>query len=249
MVCKLCQQDRKLCNSHIIPEFFYKALYDEKHRFIAYADDPNQKNEVLQLGIREELLCEDCEQILNKHETYAKQVLYDGLHAQHDDRPDAFVFQGLEYDKFKLFQLSILWRAGISTLAGFRAVTLGPHAETIRKMLIAQNPGEPYQYGCVMFFTRTDMEVEQYIMMMPRAAKFVSHRGFLFLFGGIFWHYIVSKHSHLFPHPANFLSKEGTLLVQRDTEGVAAQILQDDVSQLVSTELQRRKLRENRRNL
>ena len=179
---------------------------------------------------------------------YAKEVLYDGLHAAHESGPEAFIFHNLDYHRFKLFQLSVLWRAGISTLADFSAVTLGPHAEIIRKMLIAQNPGQSYQYGCVMFFTQTDMEVEQYVMMMPNAVKFAGQRGFLFMFGGIFWHYIVSKHSHLFPHQKNFLSKEGTLLVQKDIEGVAAQLLQDDVSRLVSTELQRRKLRENRWN-
>ena len=32
--CKLCLKENvKLCESHIIPEFFYIPLYDETHRY------------------------------------------------------------------------------------------------------------------------------------------------------------------------------------------------------------------------
>ena len=165
MVCKLCLQQKQLCNSHIIPEFFYKPLYDHLHRFVALAEDPAQNNRFHQKGIQEKSLCVDCEALLCKYEKYAKEVLYDGLHARHDDQPEAFVFQNLNYDQFKLFELSILWRAGISSLPDFDEVTLGPHAERIRSMLLNEKPGESYQYGCAMFFTRTNLEIEHTTML------------------------------------------------------------------------------------
>lgn len=34
---------------------------------------------------------------------------------------------GLEYSPFKLFALSVLWRAGVSSLKDFEQVSLGPH--------------------------------------------------------------------------------------------------------------------------
>ena len=33
-ICALCQQESVLRNSHVIPEFAYRAAYDEKHRLI-----------------------------------------------------------------------------------------------------------------------------------------------------------------------------------------------------------------------
>lgn len=32
--CKLCLKEKELMFSHIIPEFFYEPMYDEKHRFM-----------------------------------------------------------------------------------------------------------------------------------------------------------------------------------------------------------------------
>ncbi len=56
--CALCLEERKLKNSHIIPEFVYKALgvYDEKHRFGGFSTDPDDKVTTHQKGFREYLL-------------------------------------------------------------------------------------------------------------------------------------------------------------------------------------------------
>ena len=35
MICQLCKEEKQLLkNSHIIPNFLYKGLYDEKHKII-----------------------------------------------------------------------------------------------------------------------------------------------------------------------------------------------------------------------
>jgi len=34
MVCRLCQKEKPLVQSHVIPEFLYRPLYDEKHRAV-----------------------------------------------------------------------------------------------------------------------------------------------------------------------------------------------------------------------
>jgi hypothetical protein len=39
---------------------------------------------------------------------------------------------GLNYEQFKLFQLSVLWRAGVSSHQFFDKVKLGQHAEELR---------------------------------------------------------------------------------------------------------------------
>lgn len=55
-ICAFCQQARPLRNSHIIPEFLYRTLYDEKHRFSAYGSDGKAEVVQEQKGTRERLL-------------------------------------------------------------------------------------------------------------------------------------------------------------------------------------------------
>lgn len=40
MYCKLCKKEKELRKSHIIPEFFYKLLYDPFHRFNLISSKP-----------------------------------------------------------------------------------------------------------------------------------------------------------------------------------------------------------------
>ena len=53
--CKLCNKERELRNSHIVPEFFYKEIYDEKHRIFPRKE--GRKYGQMQKGYREPLLC------------------------------------------------------------------------------------------------------------------------------------------------------------------------------------------------
>jgi len=43
MACKLCNNEVPLRNSHIIPEFLYASLYDDKHRFYEISVDTTKK--------------------------------------------------------------------------------------------------------------------------------------------------------------------------------------------------------------
>ena len=64
MKCRLCLKEKPIQNSHIIPEFLYKPLYDNLHRFKSLSTLPEIKIEYKQKGIREKLLCRDCEQYI-----------------------------------------------------------------------------------------------------------------------------------------------------------------------------------------
>ena len=58
--CRLCLEEATLCNSHILSEFFYKPMYDEKHRALKFTREPYNRK-YIQKGFREYLLCEKCE--------------------------------------------------------------------------------------------------------------------------------------------------------------------------------------------
>ena len=63
--CRLCGERRKLCLSHIVPEFCFKPLYDPKYVLIRQTADGRSSK--LQKGLRERLLCEMCEGWINDH--------------------------------------------------------------------------------------------------------------------------------------------------------------------------------------
>ena len=78
-ICKLCLQKKKLVRSHIIPEFLYKRLYNEKHQFFVISNDSKIHDRVLQKGLREYLLCQECDgEILSSYEHYTSRVLNGG---------------------------------------------------------------------------------------------------------------------------------------------------------------------------
>lgn len=144
--CALCLQPAVLRDSHIIPEFLYKSLYDPKHRFFRKSTDLNKRDLIIQKGMREFLLCQKCETQLSRHEAYFKRAFLDGGIGDSADDGISLHVRGLDYRHVKLLFLSILWRMAISTLDFFRDVDLGPHQERLRTMILNEDPGLPHEY-------------------------------------------------------------------------------------------------------
>jgi hypothetical protein len=128
MKCALCLLERDLRRSHIFPEFFYKPMYNEG-RYFQISTNPSQKIIPRQKGIWETLLCQKCEGRLSQLEDYARRVLYGGTEISITQHPGKIIIHDLDYTRFKLFQMSLLWRAGVSKRPEFKNVSLGPHEE------------------------------------------------------------------------------------------------------------------------
>jgi hypothetical protein len=217
--CRLCQAENGLRFSHIFPEFLYKPLYDEKHRLIAIKAEPKPdgNKDLLQKGIREYLLCADCEQHLSKFERYASQVLRE-LPDTSREPPGAVIrVTGIDYVRFKLFQLSLLWRAGISNQASFQGIYLGPHEQRLRQMIREENPGGPLDYGCVLIRARGPEELRHFIKF-PSHLRFLGHHGYQMLLAGMIWVFVVSSHSDRIQEKGSFLATNGTLPIHIGTE-------------------------------
>ncbi len=199
MKCRLCLKDKKLLKSHIIPEFFYKPVYDDLHRLnLVSAETPNRiKYE--QKGYREKLLCNDCEGLLSTFEDYVRRVFYGGVEVETKMLKNGILIRNIDYKKFKLFQLSLLWRASVSRQGFFSEVNLGTKEETIRKMLNAQNPGEPHQFGCIMaILLWEENKPLDGIILPPLRLHIEGHICFRFIVGGYTWLFVVSRHSNDF---------------------------------------------------
>jgi len=213
MVCALCLQPKALCNSHILPEFLYGGLYDAKHTFEVCSIIPESRNKREQKGLRELLLCFDCEQLLSAWEGYGRRAILGGvqLNVRQDGRL-RFV-AGLDYEKFRLFQLSILWRASVSHHQFFEKVKLGPHEELIRQLLLSGDPGQPNQYGCIMFGIEYDNKALDGLIVQPQRVRVDGHNAYKFIFGGFLWLFHVSNHSPTSLQQACMLHPTGNWVV------------------------------------
>ena len=194
MICKLCLKEKKLCNSHVIPELLYKPMYDKKHRSIEVQLDPLVKR-YRQKGLSERLLCTECEGQFNGYETYFANLWYHS-----DKRPrvvteELVTIEGVDYTPFKLFHLSILWRASISSLTEFDQVSLGPHQERVRQLLLDEDPGARDQYGILarVLVDSNSGELLEGALQMPTKCKMNGHHAYEWIFGGCSWLHVVSR--------------------------------------------------------
>jgi len=201
-----------LRQSHILPEFFYQPLYNQEHWFYRISDQFKKQGEARRQyeGLKEHLLCADCEELLNKrYETYAHSVLYGKEPLMVEDLPGAFLFSQIDYGRFKLFLLSVLWRMGISSYNAFEVVKLGSHEETLRTMIFEGNPGAPEDYGCIISVVMHDKEiVKEYIT--PAYQSFVEgHNCYKIFVGGFAFCFFVSDHIHKLSRQDFFLTRSG----------------------------------------
>ena len=213
MKCRLCLNERVLCKSHIVPEFLFKALYaKEKHQFVQVEGSPKVRK--WQKGFREKMLCRECEDKLNKWETYAAQVFFGGTELSMEKMNNFIIIRDIEYTRFKLFQLSLIWRAGASKLQQFSNVNLGPHEEKLRSMLVKCNPGEAYEYGCLIILNPSYFDFTSKMMMLAQETRFDGHRCYMFVLAGFTWVFFISSHTGQLPYNEKlFLNSIGLLPV------------------------------------
>src|SRR5689334_12061905 len=97
--CNLCNEERDLRESHIIPKFIFKWLKDTGTGYLRSSNNLNQR---VQDGTKEPFLCSECEERFSKAETYFAQKVF---------KPIVNNATSFEYsDNFFYAIISILWR-------------------------------------------------------------------------------------------------------------------------------------------
>lgn len=191
--CALCLNRAKLCNSHIIPEFCYRPSYDVKHR-ACEVSSWNPRWRATQIGKREHLLCEQCDNgRIGAYDTYFKRFWFDGPALPSVIAGDTVVVRGADYARFKLFHLSVLWRASVSSDPGFRNVRLGPYGEKLRVMLLDGDPGPQEAYpiwGTVILMD--DRSAAYEVVSSPLRSKLGAFTVYYMCYGGCEWSFVVN---------------------------------------------------------
>lgn len=217
MKCKLCLKEyKKLCKAHIIPEFMYKDLYDEKGflYIIEFKENKIKTKKIPKGKYDKEILCLDCDNYINEiSENYVSKIYNVLLKGGEHDRgvkdgqipirkfiPQIpqhlaeYHFDNLDYKQFKLFYLSILWRASISSLEEFEEVELGKYEQILRDMIRSENPGDVEDYPVLIFNCREDVSILEEMIHPPM--KFKDKEGTIYLFqiNGLVYTFYISKH-------------------------------------------------------
>ena len=210
-ICKLCQEDKKLIKkSHIIPDFLYKKIYDEKHKLISFTPSEYQEDKKVKTPSSSEyegqLLCEECDnKLIGQYESYADKTIYGGNFGktkapdcQKLRSQDLLLLQckNLDYTKLKLFFLSILWRASISSRPMFSEVNLGDkYTKRIQNMLIEGDASNDTDIAIVALTWSLDNKAPRDLVISPRLSKSGGKFMYLFPISGFLYFFYVSPDS------------------------------------------------------
>ena len=191
--CKLCGVSSDLRNSHIFSEFLFKPSYDSKHRAI-WMDIDKRRKKFVQKGIREYLLCESCEQHLSRIEKNFKTSWYDEGRLPQNMNDEFLELKDFDYNQFKLFHLSILWRCSVSTIVD--TVKLGPHEKKIADLILQEDAGpeDDYRFWGRILVDDNNQIVHD-LVSKPNEAKLDGHHVYYVCYGGCEWTFLVSSHS------------------------------------------------------
>lgn len=194
----------------------YQKLFDQKHRLVEFSpvqyikgiDDSKHR---FSGEYESYILCNDCEnKLLSSYETYASKAIYGGQ-LRKDICPactnyktkDGLVYthcKNVDYAKYKLFLLSILWRSSISNRPIFDQISLGPHEEKIRTLILSGDPGNQTDYPILQLTYLTDKSMPSDLIAQPQKRKSKEgHTIYVFVIGGMIYNFYVGSTSHKFP--------------------------------------------------
>ena len=167
---------------------------------------------VIQKGLRQRLLCPSCETKFSAYETYAAPIVRSLAGLPMHSSGLALKPLHVDYPKFKLFEMSLLWRAAVSGHPLFAGVTLGKAEPRLRDMLANGRPGRRNNFGCAIAIVPNTMHLHGIIGPAVRTLV----RGFhcvRFQIGELFWHFFLSDFPKGHSMPKMFLSEDGRLIV------------------------------------
>lgn len=202
MPCRLCKKEVELIRqSHVIPKFMYKGIYEKNKKFVEVnlfkPDDPKFRPTP---AYDQYILCRECDNIvLSRLETYASEIFYEKtdlkIEKERETGVTSLIIKGVDYKKFKLFLLSILWRASISTNPLFKEIDLGPrYEETIRRMIYENDPGDPDDFPVCVFGIKSAENLMLRTVIQPRRLKTSGNTSYMFFINRLFYYFNVSRY-------------------------------------------------------
>jgi len=155
VLCRYCLQVGKFVKAHILPEAFFRRLWEGGTGPVMLTNKAGAFPKRAPVGVYDRgILCERCEPLFGPWDAYGQELLREdpGDWIQRTDGQRILAYERGDYDypRLKLFVLSVLWRASVSTHSFYDRVRLGPHEERLRDILKSGAPGDADTYGVVL---------------------------------------------------------------------------------------------------
>jgi len=146
MVCQLCKQDAPLVKSHIIPRSFYRIVKNRGNNELNILSNiANEHPKKSRIGIYDKIVCESCERLFSPWDDYTQALLLRKISNQIplivDNQVLAYRLEGSDYHKLKLFFISLLWRASVSSHKFFSKIQTGRFEPLLNKAIRENDPG------------------------------------------------------------------------------------------------------------
>lgn len=136
-LCRLCLNQRPLCDSHALPNSaFNYILRKNAGKAIVITDDSTSRARHSSDTWDAELLCEDCEQKLNRGYDAYGMAVFRGHEGCVREDSEGLDFLRIDRQRLRMFFLSIVWRVSVSDHPNYSNIDL-PYAweEDLRRAL------------------------------------------------------------------------------------------------------------------
>jgi hypothetical protein len=148
MICKLCDQNKKLIKAHVIPRWAFRYLHPENRGeplIIVSKNYPRRSP----TGIWDDrILCANCDGIIGKFDDYGKEVLLDQKPANYGSY---FLIESVDTIRFRVFLLSVIWRCSISSRREAKYINLGQYENMIKAILIKASSNQNVEHDLQNF--------------------------------------------------------------------------------------------------
>jgi hypothetical protein len=194
--CRLCSRRRLLVRSHIVPEFAYEPIKNEKGQFYSIG----LKAKTVQTGYFEKLLCVDCEGLLSVYESDFKKcwmntIPQDFHHLQTRPLHDAIIVEVPDYDRFKLFHLSVLWRAAVSSFKASKEISIEPYEDQLADLIKSGSPGQAgdFPFWAVLSLSPALRPVPTISPLAQGEGTFEGHNYYMMSYAFCDWTFILAQ--------------------------------------------------------
>lgn len=222
-ICKLCGNTAVLVRSHIIPDAFNRDLKGGSDGSpVELSTDPTAFPRRRPGGLYDEnLVCDLCERRFWPWDDYGTDFLLNRLRREGQplNAPTgetlAFSYSNVDYERLKLFAISLLWRASATSLNFFNRVDIGPHEDRARQMIVGATPGSPDEFSTMLvrWAARSNHERVAQGQFSPYNVKLNGVNEVKLFLGGVVLHIKVDKRPYPAPFPQIILRPNAPLYV------------------------------------
>ena len=157
MKCKFCNEEKKLIKAHAIPESFFRPLRDGNTPPKLVTNKTGVYPKKSPIGIYDTtILCRDCEDQFGPWDDYAQLLLLQKFQnadkLKHNGKEVGYKVLSFDYNKLKLFFISVLWRAHASSQPFYSRIKLGPFADIAKDHIINKDPGSPDDFAVILAY-------------------------------------------------------------------------------------------------